>query len=67
MMVPETPQVRDAIAHIKSAGVYVVALASGAQVADRTDVSVLLVDAADPHAVVDKLKTLDLSELDGVA
>ncbi|WP_228929514.1 LacI family DNA-binding transcriptional regulator [Roseibium aggregatum] len=41
--------------------------ASGAQVADRTDVSVLLVDAADPHAVVDRLKTLDLSELDGVA
>ncbi len=41
--------------------------ASGAQVADRTDVSVLLVDAADPHVVVDKLKTLDLSELDGVA
>ena len=28
MMVPETPQVRDAIAHIKSAGAYVVALVS---------------------------------------
>ncbi|WP_298821982.1 LacI family DNA-binding transcriptional regulator [uncultured Roseibium sp.] len=28
IMVPETPQVRDAIAHIKSAGIYVVALVS---------------------------------------
>lgn len=41
--------------------------AAGAQVADRTDVRVLLVDAADPHAIVDALSTLDLSTLDGVA
>ncbi|MCK7612997.1 LacI family DNA-binding transcriptional regulator [Roseibium sediminicola] len=41
--------------------------ASGAQVADRTDVDVLLVDAADPHAIVEALSALDLSTLDGVA
>jgi len=40
---------------------------SGAQVADRTDVDVLFVDAADPHAIVDALNALDLSTLDGVA
>ncbi|MEM5582682.1 MULTISPECIES: LacI family DNA-binding transcriptional regulator [unclassified Roseibium] len=41
--------------------------ASGAQVADRTDVGILLVNAADPHEVVDKLKRLNLPDLDGVA
>jgi len=41
--------------------------AAGAQVADRTDVAVIHVNAADPHAVVDRLKRLDLSSLDGVA
>jgi len=41
--------------------------ASGAQVADRTDVDVMLVNAADPHALVDTLNALDLATLDGVA
>lgn len=41
--------------------------ASGTQIVDRADVDVLLVNAADPHAVVDRLKMLDLSALDGVA
>ncbi|ASP34269.1 LacI family DNA-binding transcriptional regulator [Labrenzia sp. VG12] len=41
--------------------------ASGTRLADRTDVSVLLVNAADPHAIVEALKALDLSTLDGVA
>lgn len=41
--------------------------ASGAQVADRTDVGIVLVNAADPHGIVDKLKRLDLTQLDGVA
>ncbi len=40
---------------------------SGTQVVDRADVEVMLVNAADPHAVVDRLKMLDLSALDGVA
>ncbi|WP_305987848.1 LacI family DNA-binding transcriptional regulator [Roseibium sp. MMSF_3544] len=41
--------------------------ASGAQVTDRADVDVLFVNTADPHAVVKRLMSLDLSQLDGVA
>ncbi|WP_428647821.1 LacI family DNA-binding transcriptional regulator [Roseibium sp.] len=41
--------------------------ASGTQVIDRASVEILLVNAADPHAVVDRLRTLDLDALDGVA
>jgi len=41
--------------------------ASIAQISDRVDVEVMQVNAADPHAVVDRLQTLNLSRLDGVA
>jgi len=40
---------------------------SRVQFAERADIGVLHVNAADPHAVVDTLKMLDLSALDGVA
>jgi LacI family transcriptional regulator len=41
--------------------------ASGSHIADRAQVEVLLVNTSDPHAVVDRLKSLDLETLDGVA
>lgn len=41
--------------------------AAAAQVADRADVDIIYVNAADPHAVVKRLKALDLAQLDGVA
>lgn len=41
--------------------------AAGAQVTDRADVALLEVNAADPHAIVKRLKSLDLTRLDGVA
>lgn len=40
---------------------------SRAQFADRADIGVIHVNAADPHAVVDALKQLDLAATDGVA
>jgi LacI family transcriptional regulator, galactose operon repressor len=53
--------------HFVETIVSAVAEASGTQIVDRANVDVMLVNAADPHAVVDSLKTLNLSELDGVA
>lgn len=41
--------------------------AAAAQVTDRADVEIVYVNAADPHAVVERLKSLDLGTLDGVA
>ncbi|WP_299817573.1 LacI family DNA-binding transcriptional regulator [uncultured Roseibium sp.] len=41
--------------------------AASAQVADRVDVEVMFVNAADPHALVEHLKRLNLATLDGVA
>ncbi|MBG6157507.1 LacI family transcriptional regulator [Labrenzia sp. EL_159] len=41
--------------------------AADAQVTDRADVEVRYVNAADPHAIVKCLKSLDLGQLDGVA
>lgn len=41
--------------------------ASDAQVTDRADVEVVHVNASDPHAIVKRLKSLDLGQLDGVA
>ncbi|MET1416031.1 LacI family DNA-binding transcriptional regulator [Roseibium sp. HPY-6] len=41
--------------------------ATDAQVTDRADVDIIYVNAADPHAVVKRLKSLDLGRLDGVA
>nr|WP_280115258.1 substrate-binding domain-containing protein [Roseibium denhamense] len=41
--------------------------AANAEVTDRADVEIVHVNTSDPHAVVKRLKALDLSELDGVA
>ncbi len=41
--------------------------AADAQVTDRADVDIVYVNAADPHAIVKRLKALDLGQLDGVA
>ncbi len=57
----------DAPNHFVETIVAAVEEASGAQVADRANIETLLVNTADPHAIVERLKRLDLSRLDGLA
>ena len=41
--------------------------ASGSHLADRARVEVMTVNASDPHSVVERLQSLDLGTLDGLA